>query len=187
MDALITTIAGFLAEIQANYLVQTDKLRCAIEYTESSGHRTDQGLNKLEAQMRSLHQEYPTPTPKAASPAEAGPEPPAPHLLAPKPTRPPAVPLWSQVAGKKAKKPAPPPPAKAPHTAPPPLLPPRPRPRRRRSPIENAASSSKGTAPPSPPPQSPSETAFTLLSRPPLFNALSVGQTTTLHLSPWKR
>ena len=69
--------------------------------------------------MRSLHQESPIPTPKPTSPAEAGPAPAAPHVLAPKPTRPPVVPLWSQVAGRKVKKPAPPPPAKAPHTAPP--------------------------------------------------------------------
>ena len=119
MDALVTTIAGFLAEIQADYLAQTDKVRSAIEYTESSGRRTHQGLNRLETRMRSLHQESPTPTPKPTSPAEAGPAPAAPHTLAPKPTRPPAVPLWSQVAGRKAKKPVPPPPAKATHTAPP--------------------------------------------------------------------
>ena len=50
---------------------------------------------------------------------KAVPAPAAPHILAPKPTRPPAVPLWSQVAGKQVKKPAPPPPAKVPHTAPP--------------------------------------------------------------------
>ena len=122
MDALVTTIAEFLAEIQADYLAQTDKLRSAIEYTESSGRRTHQGLNRLETRMRSLHQESPTPTPtpnpKPASPAQAGPAPAAPHIMAPKPTGPPAVPLWSQVAGKKAKKPAPPPRAKAPHTAP---------------------------------------------------------------------
>ena len=129
MDALVTTIAGFLAEIQDDYLAQTDKLRSAIKYTKSSGRRTHQGLNRLETQMRSLHQESPTPTPKPATPAEAGPVPAAPHILAPKPTRPPAVPLWSQVAGKKAKMPAPPPPAKAPHTGPPtatssPLAPP---------------------------------------------------------------
>ena len=119
MDALVTTIARFLAEIQANYLAQTDKLRSAVEYTESSDRLTHQGLNRLETRMCSLHQESPTPTPKPTSPAEAGPAPPAPHILAPKPTPPPAVPLWSQVAGRKAKKPAPPPPAKAPHTAPP--------------------------------------------------------------------
>ena len=123
MDALVTTIAGFLAEIQADYLAQTDKLRSAIEYRESSGRRTHQGLNRLETRIRSLHQESPTPTstptPKPTSPAEAGPAPAAPHILAPKPTRPAAVPLWSQVAGRKAKKPTPPPPAKAPHTVPP--------------------------------------------------------------------
>ena len=121
MDALITTIAGFLAEIQADYLAQMDKLRSSIEYTESSGRRTHQVLNRLETRMRSLHQESPTPTPtpKPTSPAEAGPAPAARHILAPKPTRPPAVPLWSQVAGRKVKKPAPPPPAKAPHTVPP--------------------------------------------------------------------
>ena len=44
MDVLVTTIAGFLAEIQANYLARTDKLQSAIEYTESSGRRTHQGL-----------------------------------------------------------------------------------------------------------------------------------------------
>ena len=119
MDALVTTITGFLAEIQADYLVQTDKLHSAIEYTESSGRRTHQGLSRLETRMRSLHQESLTPTPKPTSTAEAGPSPAAPHILAPKPTRPPAVPLWSQVAGKKAKKAAPPPPAKVPDTAPP--------------------------------------------------------------------
>ena len=31
MDTLVTTIAGFLAEIQADYLTQTDKLRSAIK------------------------------------------------------------------------------------------------------------------------------------------------------------
>ena len=40
MDALITTIAGFLAEIQADYLARTDKLQSAIEFTESSGVST---------------------------------------------------------------------------------------------------------------------------------------------------
>ena len=40
MDTLVTTIAGFLAEIQADYLARTDKLRSDIEYTESSGRRT---------------------------------------------------------------------------------------------------------------------------------------------------
>ena len=118
MNALVTTIAGFLAEIQADYLAQKDKLRSAIEYTESSGRRIHQGLNRLKTWMGSLYQESPTPTPNPTSPAEAGPAPAAPHILAPKPTCPPAVPLWSQVAGRKAKKPAPPPPAKAPHTTP---------------------------------------------------------------------
>ena len=119
MDALVTTIARFLAEIQADYLAQMDKLCSAIEYKESSGRRTHQGHNTLQTRMRSLHQESPTPTPKPTSPAEAGPAPAAPHILAPKPNCPPAVPLWSQVACKKAKKPALPPPTKAPHTAPP--------------------------------------------------------------------
>ena len=119
MDALVITIAGFLAEIQAVYLAQTDKLRSAIESTESSGRRKHQGLNRLETRMHSLHQESPIPTSKPTSPAEAGPAPAAPHILAPKPTCPPAVPLWLQVTGRKAKKPAPPPPAKGPHTAPP--------------------------------------------------------------------
>ena len=119
MDALVTTIAGFLAEIQADYLAQTDKLRAAVEYSEASGRRTHQGLNRLETRMRSLHQESPTPTPKPASPAASGPAPAASHIQAPKPTRPPAVPLWSQVVGKKAKKSALPQAAKAPHPAPP--------------------------------------------------------------------
>ena len=69
--------------------------------------------------VHSLHQESPTPTPKPTSSAESGPAPAAPHIQAPKHTRPPVVPLWSQVASKKAKKPAPPQPVKAPHTAPP--------------------------------------------------------------------
>ena len=64
MDNLVTTIAGLLAEIQADYLAQTDKLRSDIEYTESSGRRMHQGLNRLETRMCSLHQESPTPTPK---------------------------------------------------------------------------------------------------------------------------
>ena len=118
-DTLVTTIAGFLAEIQADYLAWTDKLPSDIEYTESSGHRTHQGLIRLETRVRSIHQESPTPTPKPTSPAEGGPAPTAPHNQAPKPTRPPVVPLWWQVAGRKAKKPAPPPPMKAPHNAPP--------------------------------------------------------------------
>ena len=119
MDALVTTIAGFLAEIQPDYLARTDKLQSAIEYTESSGRKTHQGLQRLETWVRSLHKESPSPTPKPTSSAESGHAPAAPHIQAPKPTRPPVVPLWSQVAGKKAKKPAPPPPTKAPHTAPP--------------------------------------------------------------------
>ena len=72
LDALVTTIAGFLAEIQADYLAQTDKLRSAIEYTESSGRRTHQGLNRLEMRMCSLHQESPTPTPTPACLARRG-------------------------------------------------------------------------------------------------------------------
>ena len=48
MDTLVTTIAGFHAVIHADYLVQTEKLRSAIQYTESSGRRTHQGLNRLE-------------------------------------------------------------------------------------------------------------------------------------------
>ena len=119
MDTLVTTIARFLAEIQADYLARTDKLRADIEYTESSGRCTHQGLIRLETRMRSLHQESPTPTPKPTSPTESGPAPAAPHIQAPKPTRPPVVPLWSQVVGKKAKRPAPPPLSKAPHNAPP--------------------------------------------------------------------
>ena len=69
--------------------------------------------------VRSLHQKSPFPTLKPTSSAGSGPAPAAPHIQAPKPTRPPVVPLWSQVAGKKAKKPAPPPPTKVPHTPPP--------------------------------------------------------------------
>ena len=76
-------------------------------------------IKKIDRRVRSLHQESPSPTPKPTSSAESGPAPAEPHIQAPKPTRPPVVPLWSQVAGKKAKKPAPPPPTKAPHTAPP--------------------------------------------------------------------
>ena len=119
MDTLVTTIAGVLAEFQADYLARTDKLQSAIEYTESSGRKTHQELQRLETRVRSIHQESPTPTPKTTSSTGSGPAPAALHIQAPKPTRPPAVPLWSQVAGKKAKKPAPPPPAKAPHTVPP--------------------------------------------------------------------
>ena len=120
MDTLVTTIAGFLAEIQADYLARTDKLQSAIEYTESSGRKTHQGLQRLETQVPSLHQKSPTPIPKTTSSPKGGPAsaPAAPHIQAPKPTRPPVVPLWSQVVGKKAKKPAPPPPVKEPHTAP---------------------------------------------------------------------
>ena len=119
MDTSVTTIAGFLGEIQADYLARTDKLRSDVEYTASSGRHTDQGLIRLETRVRSIHQESPTPTPKATSPAEGGPAPATPNLQAPKPTRPPVIPLWLQVAGRKAKKPAPPPPSKAPHIGPP--------------------------------------------------------------------
>ena len=119
MDALVTTMACFLAEIQADYLVWTDKLQSAIKYTESSGHKTHQGLQRLETRVHSLHQESPTTTPKPTSYAESGHAPAAPHIQAPKPTRPPVAPLWSQVVGKKAKKPATPPPTKVPQTAPP--------------------------------------------------------------------
>ena len=73
------------------------------------------------------------------------------------------------------------------HLPPPPLCLPHLPPRRGRLPTENAASSSEETAPSLPIPRSPLGTALTLVSRPPLFNALSVGQTTTSHLSPWKR
>ena len=52
MDTHVTTIARFLADIQADYLAQTDKLRSDIEYTESSGRFTHQGLNRLETRMR---------------------------------------------------------------------------------------------------------------------------------------
>ena len=93
MDTLITTITGFLAEIQADYLARMDKLRSDIEFTESSGRRTHQGLIRLETRVRSLHQESLTPTPKPTSPAGGGPAPAAPHIQAPKPTRPPVVPL----------------------------------------------------------------------------------------------
>ena len=55
VDTLVTTITRFLAEIQAGYLAQANKLRSAIQYTESSGHRTHQVLNSLETRMRSLH------------------------------------------------------------------------------------------------------------------------------------
>ena len=123
MDTLVTTITGSLAKIQADYLAQTDKLRSDIEYTESSGRRTHQGINRLETRMCSLHQESPAPTPKPTLPAQDGPAPAAQNIQAPKPTCPPAVTLWSQVAGKKAKGPAPPPPAKAPQHAPPPAIP----------------------------------------------------------------
>ena len=85
MDTLVTTIAGFLAEIQADYLAQTDKLRSDIEYIESSGCRTHQGLNRLETRMRSFHQESPTPTPKPTSPAGGGPAPAAANTSGKKP------------------------------------------------------------------------------------------------------
>ena len=119
MDTLVTTIAGFLAEIQDDYLARTDNLQSAIEYTDSSGRKTHQGLQRLETRVHSINQASRTPTPKPTSSAESGPAPAAPHIQAPKPTQPPVVPLWSQVVGKKAKKPALPQPAKAPHTAPP--------------------------------------------------------------------
>ena len=119
MDALVTTITGCLAEIQANYLARTDKLRSDIEYTESSGRRTHQSLIRLETRVRSLLPESPTPTQKPTAPGEGCPSPAAPHIQDPKPTLTPVVPLWSHVAGKRAKKPAPPPPSKAPHNAPP--------------------------------------------------------------------
>ena len=75
MDTIVTTIARFLAEIQADYPAQTDKLRSDFEYIESSSRRTHQGLNRLETRMRSFHQESPTPTPKPTSPAGGGPAP----------------------------------------------------------------------------------------------------------------
>ena len=51
MDTLVTTIAGFLAEIQADYLARTDRLQSAIKYTESSGRKTHQGLQRLETRV----------------------------------------------------------------------------------------------------------------------------------------
>ena len=96
-----------------------DKLQSGIQYSESSGRNTHQGLQRLETGLHSLNQESPSPTPKPTSSAQIGPAPAAPNLQAPKPTRPPVIPLWSQVAGKKAKMPAPRPPTKAAHTAPP--------------------------------------------------------------------
>ena len=80
MDTLITTIAGFHAEIQADYLARTDKLRSDVKYTEFSGRCTYQGLIRFEMRARFLHQESPTPTPKPTSPAEGGPAPAAPHI-----------------------------------------------------------------------------------------------------------
>ena len=69
--------------------------------------------------MRSLHQEFPTPTPKPTSPAESGPAPAASYIQAPKPTHPPVVPLWSLCCGQEGTEALPITAWKAPHTAPP--------------------------------------------------------------------
>ena len=132
MDALVTTIVGFLAEIQADDLAQTDKLRSAIEYTESSARRTHQGLNRLQTRIPSLHQESPTPTPKRTSPTESGPAPAAPHIQAPSPL----AHLWSPSGHRlRARRQRSPPHHSLRrrhtlcHPSPPTLLPPRPSPR----------------------------------------------------------
>ena len=115
MDTLITTIAGFFTEIQYDYLTRAQAAEVHDTQLERDCLRTRNSLRQLERTQSS--DASPTPTPRPAA-TQAATVPAAPHTQAPKPIHPPAVPLWSQVAGRKAKKPAPPSTAKAPQPAP---------------------------------------------------------------------
>ena len=117
MDTLVTTIAGFFTEIQYDYLTRAQSAEVHYTRLERERARTRDSLRHLERTQSS--DVSPTPTPKPTGPRapQAASVLAAPHTQALKPIHPPAVPLWSQVAGRKAKKPAPPSTAKAPQPA----------------------------------------------------------------------
>ena len=115
MDTLVTTIARFFTEIQYDYLTRAKAAEVHCTWLERDCSRTHDSLCHLERTQSS--DVSPTPTPKPAAP-QAATTLAAPHTQASKPIHPPALPLWSQVAGRKAKKPAPPSTAKAPQSAP---------------------------------------------------------------------
>ena len=125
-DTLVTTIAGFFTEIQYDYLTRAQAEEVHYTRLERDCSRTRDSLRHLERTKSS--DTSPTTTPRPAATQEAT-IPAAPHTQAPKPIHPPAVPLWSQVAGRKAKKPTPstakaPQPVPQPATAPPASSPP---------------------------------------------------------------
>ena len=115
MDTLVTTIAGFFTEIQYDYLTRAQAAEVHCTQLERECARTCDSLRHLERTQSS--DASPTPTPKPAA-TQAATVPAAPHTQAPKPIYPPALPLWSQVAGRKVRKPTPPSTAKAPQSAP---------------------------------------------------------------------
>ena len=118
MDTLVKTIAGFFTEIQYDYLTRAQTAEVHYTRLERECARTRDSLRHLE--RRHSSDVSPTPRPKPTAP-EAATVPAATHTQAPKPIQPPALPLWSQVAGRKAKKPSSPPTAKTPQSAPHPV------------------------------------------------------------------
>ena len=115
MDTIVTTIAGFFMDIQYNYLTRAQTVEVHYTWLERDCARTRDSLRHLERIQSS--DVSPTPTPKPATP-QAATVPAATHTPASKRIHPPALPLWSQVAGRKAKKPSPPPTAKTPQSVP---------------------------------------------------------------------
>ena len=115
MDTLVTTTAGFFTEIQYDDLTRAQAAEAHYTRLERDCSRTRSGLRHLERTQSSDASPTPTPRPAATQAATIRA---APHTQAPKPIHPPAVPLWSQVAGRKAKRLAPPSTAKAPQPAP---------------------------------------------------------------------
>ena len=115
MDTIVTTIAGFFTEIKYDYLTRAQTAEVHYTQLERDCARTRDSLRHLERIQSS--DVSPTPTPKPAAP-QAGTVQAAIHTPAPKPIHPPALLLWSPVAGRKAKKPAPPPTATMPQSAP---------------------------------------------------------------------
>ena len=115
MDTIVTTIAGFFTEIQYDYRTRAQTAKVHYTRQERDGARTCNSLRHLERSQSS--DVSPPPKPKPTAP-QAATVPAASHTQAPKPIHPPALPLCSQVEGRKAKKPAPPTTAKAPQSAP---------------------------------------------------------------------
>ena len=115
MVTLVTTIAGFFTEIEYDYLTRAQAAEAHYTRLERDCSCTRDGLGHLERTQSS--DASPTPTPKPAT-TQAATVPGAPHTQDPKPIHPPALPLWSQVAGRKERRPAPPTTAKAPQSVP---------------------------------------------------------------------